>query len=124
MYAHHNMGMVIVAMMDLMATEKVEFSEFGAMREAFLLGQRMGRIFNVLTTRRREALDGDITGELSTCVSEQEVETAERTLRQEILDLREKMGTFDTRITTFSVKEYLAGLEKVESLHKEMDGVI
>ncbi|MFL5814662.1 MAG: hypothetical protein ACJ763_13895 [Bdellovibrionia bacterium] len=124
LYAHHNMGMVIVAMMDLMATERVELSELGAMREVFLLGQRLGRIFNVLATRKREALEGDITGELSTCMSEREVEIAERALRQEISELRDKIRTFDGRITTFSVEAYLDGLAKVHRLHEEMEGVI
>ncbi len=123
-YAHHNMGMVIVAMMDLMATEKIEFSEFGAMREVFLLGQRMGRIFNVLTTRKREVIEGDITGELATCTSEQEIETGERTLRLEIRDLHEKIRTYDNRITTFSVNAYLEGLIKIQGLHEKMEGII
>jgi hypothetical protein len=42
-YGHHNMGMVMVAVMDLMATEKLDLSEFGAIREILLMGQRMGR---------------------------------------------------------------------------------
>lgn len=124
LYAHHNMEMVMAAMMDLMATEKIELSEFGMMREVFLMGQRMGRIFNVLTTRKREALDGDITGELSTCTSEQETEATERSLRREIVDLHDRIKAFGPRITTFSVEPYLNGLVKVHGLHEKMEGVI
>lgn len=124
LYAHHNMGMVIVAMMDLMAIEEIEFSELSAMREIFLMGQRLGRTFNVLTTRKREALDGDITGELATCQNDQEIELAERKLRQEICGLRDKMREFDSRITTFSVTTYLEGLAEVQTLHEKMEGII
>lgn len=124
LYAHHNMGMVMVAMMDLMATDRIALSEVASMREVFVMGQRMGRIFNVLTTRRREALDGDITGEFATCKNEQELEIAERKLRQEIQDLSGKIKSFDARITIFSVSGYLQGLEKVQKLHEKMEGTI
>lgn len=124
LYSHHNMGMVVVAMMDLMAVEDIKTSEFGAMREVFLMGQRAGRIFNVLTTRRREAMDGDITGELSSCMSEQELEIAERRLRRETGRLRHRIEGFASRITTFSVNGYLEGLAFVERLHKSMEGTI
>lgn len=124
LYAHHNMGMVMVGMMDLMATERIDFSEFGAMREVLLMGQRMGRIFNVLTTHSREVMDGDITGELASCASELEIEIAKQKLRQEIQDLHNKMRSFDTRITTFSVKAYLEGLITVQKLHEKMEGII
>lgn len=124
LYGHHNMGMVMVAMMDLMAVEEIDFAEFGAMREVFLMGQRIGRISNVLTTRKRELLDGDLTGELSVCKNEREVEVAMRRLGQEVRDLRDKIGDFDRSITTFSVKAYLDGLRIVQDLHDKMKGVI
>lgn len=123
-YTHHNMGMIIVAMMDLMAAEKIEYAEFGAIREVLLLGQRMGRIFNVLVTRKREDLDGDITGELATFKSEEEIALAIHRLRQEICELHKKIQSFETKITTFSVKKYLEGLIKVQKLHEEMEGII
>lgn len=124
LYAHHNMGMVMVAMMDLMATEKVKFSEFGPMREVFLMGQRMGRIFNVLTTYNREMIDGDITGELSTYSAEHEIQTAVKILSQEIRDLHVRIAALNTRITTFSVTAYLEGLMRVQTLHEKMKGII
>lgn len=124
LYAHHNMGVVMVAMIDLMATEKIQFSEFGFMREVFLMGQRMGRIFNVLSTYKREALDGDITGELATYSSEREIRLAKRALRKEICELHDGILAFDNRITTFSVKAYANGLMKVQKLHERMEGVI
>ncbi len=124
LYAHHNMGMIMVGMMDLMATNRIDFSEFGAMREVLLMGQRMGRIFNVLTTYHREVMDGDITGELATCANELETEIAKQKLRQEIQDLHYKMKGFDARITTFSVKAYLEGLITVQKLHDKMEGII
>ncbi|MEW6056580.1 MAG: hypothetical protein AB1540_08185 [Bdellovibrionota bacterium] len=124
LYAHHNMGMIMVGMMDLMACERIDFLEFGAIREVLLLGQRMGRIFNVLTTHNREAIDGDITGELATCANKIEIEIAKQELRQEIQDLHNKMRGFNTRITTFSVDSYLEGLTAVQKLHEKMEGTI
>lgn len=124
LYAHHNMGMVMVSMMDLMATDKIAISEVGSIREVFLMGQRMGRIFNVLSTRKREVLDGDITGELATFKSEHELEAAVQSLRQEIRELSDKIKNFDSCITTFSVRAYLEGLEMVQKLHEKMEGII
>ncbi len=124
LYVHHNMGMVLVAMMDLMATERIQFSELGLMREVFLMGQRMGRIFNVLTTRKREVADGDITGELATCSTEEEILWAESRLRRELKCLRRQILTYDRKIKTFSVAGYLEGLMKVQRLHERMEGII
>lgn len=123
-YAHHNMGMVLVSMMDLMASENLDLSELGAMREVFLMGQRMGRIFNVLVTRKREIMDGDITSELASYSSEHETAVAIKKLRQEICDLREKILTYDSRIKTFSVKAFVDGLNQVQTLHEKMEGTI
>jgi hypothetical protein len=94
------------------------------LREVFLLGQRLGRIFNCLTTHRREALDGDITGELATCSNEQEIKSAKGKLRQEIYDLYSRIKKYEGRITTFSINSYLEGLVKVERLHEKMADVI
>lgn len=124
LYAHHNMGMMMVAMMDLMAIDKIAISEVGSIREVFLMGQRMGRIFNVLATRNRERLDGDVSGELATFKSGQEIEMATQALRQEILALKDKIRSFDARITAFSVRAYLEGLEKVQKLHEKMEGTL
>lgn len=123
-YTHHNMGMVLVSMMDLMASKTLDLSELGAIREIFLMGQRMGRIFNVLATRKREIMDGDITGELASYSSEHEAAAAAKRLRQEICELREKILTFDSRIKTFSVKAYVEGLNRVQILHEKMEGTI
>lgn len=124
LYAHHNMGMVVVSMMDLMATPEINLLEFGAIREVLLMGQRLGRIFNVLVTRRREALDGDITGELAACRSKAEIRLAERQLRQEICELYQKIERLDCRIKSFSVKAYLQGLLSVQKLHEKMEGFL
>lgn len=124
MYTHHNMGMICVAMMDLMATPNVDLSELGSIREVFLLGQRMGRIFNVLSTRQRELLDGDVTGELAVCQSFRETKAAEAKLRNEISELSLKIQCYDVKIKTFSVNTYLEGLLKLQKLHERMEGTI
>ncbi len=124
LYAHHNMGMVMAAMMDLMAAENLRLSELGETREIFLMGQRLGRIFNVLTTYKREILDGDITGELSTCGNEHDLERAKRRLGQEVRGLYKKIEGFSLRVTAFSVPAYLEGLIEVQKLHEKMEGTI
>ena len=124
LHSHHNMGMIMVAMMDLMATERIEMSEIGAMREVFLIGQRMGRIFNVLTTQKREAFENDITGELSTYQSDQEVEFAKNKLREEIETLHERVSNYASNIKTFSVHGYLRGLMNLYQLHEDMEAMI
>ncbi|HWU41821.1 MAG TPA: hypothetical protein VN132_00245, partial [Bdellovibrio sp.] len=123
-YAHHNMGMIIVSMMDLMASKNLRESELGSIREVFLMSQRMGRIFNVLSTHERETNDGDVTGELANCRTEHEREGTERSLREEILNLKDKIASYENRITTFSVSAYLNGLVKVQRLHEKMEGTI
>ena len=124
MYTHHNMGMVCVAMMDLMAADKLDHSELGSIREVFVLGQRMGRIFNVLSTRQRELLDGDVTGELAVCKNFREIEKAEKNLRLEIIELSQKIQSYEVKIKTFSVSSYLAGLNQLQKLHEKMEGTI
>lgn len=124
LYAHHNMGMVMAAMMDLISIRDLNFAEFGAIREVLLMGQRMGRIFNVLSTRKREFIDGDITGELSICRCEIEIAVAERKLRNEIQELHDRIYEFNTHITTFSIMAYLKGLTEVQVLHEKMEGII
>ena len=124
MYAHHNMGMIMVAMIDLMALGNVEVSELGSMREVFLIGQRMGRIFNVFATRDRQVLDNDITGELSTCKNQQDLTVAERALRLEVLHLYRRLESFDGRITSFSTETYTQGLRNLQSPYEQMQGTI
>ncbi len=124
LYTHHNMGMVMVAMIDLMATEKIHFSELGIMREVFLMGQRLGRIFNVLATRKREYSEGDLTGELSLYNDREDSVNAERVLRLEIRALYKNIAALDSKINTFSVRAYLEGLSAVQRLHECMEGVI
>lgn len=124
LYAHHNMGMVMVGMMDLMAAENLKLPELGRMREIFLLGQRAGRIFNVLATHKREVADGDVTSELATCATEEELACAKSKLQREALLLRRKISGFERKITTFSVPGFVAGLIKVQKLHERMEGTI
>jgi hypothetical protein len=124
LYAHHNMGMIMAAMMDLMAIENLNFSELGSIREVLLMGQRMGRIFNVLATHNREVVDGDITGELSGFDGSVEVDMEKRRLCEEVCMLRKKILTYEKQITSFSVRAYVEGLAKVQSLHKKMEGTI
>ncbi len=123
-YSHHNMGMILASMMDLIAIEDVQFSELGALREIFCMGQRMGRIFNVLATYKRELADGDITGDLSSLSGDLEVRLADCVMRQEVCTLQRNILKFENQITSFSVLAYVEALKTVQNLHEKMEGVI
>lgn len=59
----HNMGLVAAWTIDLMASGRVDRLQYGRCREVFLLGQRAGRILNVLVTYERELAEGDQTND-------------------------------------------------------------
>jgi hypothetical protein len=107
LYSHHNMGMVIVGMFDLMAIDRLDLSELGVIREVFVLGQRLGRILNVLTTYEREVSDGDRTGELSCDQKRLDVEAAKHALTQEIDCLYNQISRFDSKIKNVFSREVL-----------------
>jgi len=137
-YVSHNMGMVIVGMMDLMGTSNLYFSELGEIRSLFVRGQRVGRICNVLTTLGRELSEGDVTNELilgaiqsgyvkPSALGEltkrklapfrQELEKERRRLYREISAQRDRIRTFD-------VRAYVRGLRGLQRLHENMEGVL
>ncbi len=133
-YGPHNMGMVAAGMIDLMATDVVPPSELGSMRTALLLGQRIGRISNMLTTYEREVAEGDVTNELQysgtlgiehlDCLFQPTVQERQHELCQERERLFGKMEKFSDLITTFSVPGYIEGLRALQHLHEKMTHTI
>lgn len=137
-YINHNMGMVIIGMMDLMGSPGLRFDELGEMRALFLKGQRVGRICNVLTTLNRELSDGDITneliieaiqskqakiGDLST-IKKHQLAESKRRLRDERKQLYSDISTKHNTIKTFNVRQYRAGLKDLQQLHEVMEGIL
>lgn len=124
LYSHHNMGMVLSGMIDLVSSNGIVLSELGLIRSVFLMGQRLGRIFNVLYTHRREILDCDQTGELSAFPKSLSVETARLLLERECEILFRRIRKVENCITTFSVNSYVDGLLEVQKLYQQLEGII
>ena len=115
LYLHHNMGIVMAGMIDLMCLSQFNFSNLGKARRLFLLGQRAGRISNVLTTFEREKYEGDLTNELLT--------TGMPALEGELVRIFEFMESTE-EISAFSTKAYTLGIRRLHSLHLRLKGVI
>ena len=63
-YFPHNMHMMSFATLDLMCLPDFQVNELGRLREAVWHGQCMGRVGNLLSTWRREFLQGDFTSDV------------------------------------------------------------
>lgn len=116
MYLHHNMGIVMAAMIDLMSIENFDMNELGMARSLFLLGQRAGRISNILTTHEREKREGDVTNELMSCGKVDSLEMELRTIFQ-------TMNNYEN-ILSFSVNDYRLGIQALHELHINFTGII
>lgn len=137
-YINHNMGMVIIGMMDLMGSSGLRFEELGEMRALFLKGQRIGRICNVLTTLGRELSEGDVTNELVLGALQSRIITRDRlrelsprklarfrkNLEEERRLLFKDLATSRKKIRTFDVAQYESGLRGLQKLHEKMEGII
>lgn len=124
-HAPHNMGMVIAGMVDLACSEHVEWHEVAAMREIFYCAQRSGHICNTLTTLDREIEEGCISNEIQLRLlhgnngSEEDIIEY---LQRERIDLYQKIS--NQSLITFSTVDYVKGLQELQILHEEMQGVI
>lgn len=117
-YGPYNMGMLAAGMIDLMGSELFVANELGLAREVFLLGQRMGRIGNLLATHHREIAEKDVTNEISVAGNLQYREN----LRVEFLKLKNEIES--RPILTFDSREYAKGMDKLFDLHLSLMGVI
>jgi len=124
LYGHHNMGMVMASTMDLMALPNFDPRELGAIREVFLLGQRMGRIFNILATHKRETAEEDVTSELPQNLNALSLARAKNKLKRKVTNIKKSILCRKNKIHSFSVEKYIVGLEQIETLHKKMEGRI
>lgn len=123
LYLHHNMGIVMAGMIDLMSLPHFDISELSHARALFLLGQRAGRISNVLTTFGREQLENDKTNELF-AISENETFSSKcERLNKEIASLFQQMDGYNN-IQSFSAMEYRLGMQALHELHIRLKNVI
>ena len=118
----YNMGIVAAGTIDLMAAPNFAPQELGRCREIFLLGQRMGRISNLLFTLPRELAENDLTNEILLCIDGE-------TQRQYQSQLLRKFceGFYqirNTQLSTFSTKAYARGLVRLHRLHADLAGKI
>jgi len=116
LYLHHNMGIVMAGMIDLMNVSKFCVTDLGHARSLFLMGQRAGRISNVLTTLERELAEDDRTNELLVSGNPSDLEMELDSLFQEMSNLK--------NIKSFSASEYSKGIKSLHDLHTKLKGVI
>lgn len=120
---HQNMTISLAGVVDLMASDGVDWGELGAMRAVFDEAQRAARISNVLTTYERELAEGDVTNELAARVAAGEPRAdAEAALEAERQARVARVRA--ARVSTFDVMAYADGIEAVDRLHREMQAVI
>lgn len=112
LYLHHNMGIVMAGMIDLMSLESLPMKDLGKSREIFLLAQRAGRISNMLVTSNREKEEGDITAE------SQSVESLVSELESLITVISQK------EVACFNCFKYARGIKNLHNLHQSLKGVI
>jgi hypothetical protein len=124
LYFHHNMGMVLAGMIDYAALPGVIPRELGSARTVFVLGQRFGRLCNVLTTLDREIREGDRTNEVCLRLRGRTRSEVESRLRAEMQMLLMKIKEISPQITSFSVPAFIDGLKGLYVLHQELKGRI
>ncbi|MCA9509042.1 MAG: hypothetical protein KC505_11525 [Myxococcales bacterium] len=125
-YGPFNMGMVAAGMIDLMALNKFNEKELGVCREIFLIGQRLGRIGNLIATFEREKKECDGTNEMALYL-EKFPHTQHKylsTLKKEHHKGIKKIKKKKALLRSFNTKRYSRGLEKLFKLHLSMMGTI
>jgi hypothetical protein len=118
----HNMGIVAAGTVDLMASREFEFSELGECRAIFLLGQRLGRISNLVHTLKRELAEGDLTNEI--CIAGREV-PANIYQAKLLVEFKQKAKAIRRKkLRSFDTAGYSQGLEALHALHSALEGKI
>lgn len=116
----HNMGIIAAGTIDLMASPDFDLTELGSARLAFQLGQRLGRISNMLFTYQRELNEGDRTNEIF--LTDASSESNRERLAHEFLEC---LGLLRAqKLRSFSIDAYAEGLQGLHELHRNLEGVI
>jgi len=120
----HNMGIVAAGTIDLMASPKMNLEELGRCREIFLLGQRLGRISNVIFTLSREIAEGDATNEILISQYAHKTDNAHyqaelgREFAQNLEEIRGKS------LVSFNLATYADGFVGLHDLYSSLAGKI
>lgn len=117
-----NMGMVAVATLDLMAIGELHVEELRAVREASYLGQRAGRISNVMTTIEREKSLEDYTNEaLVGLRTDSDYMGMLAKEHAEILETIKKLHVYSDKVNFLG---YAEGVQRLHELHFRSKGYI
>lgn len=118
----HNMGIVAAGTIDLMASPLFDVHELGSCREVFHLGQRLGRISNLVFTLERERSEGDTTNEIMICET---LRSGSDHLSALLQEFTEKEQVIRSRnLKTFKTSRYADGLQQLHRLHASLEGRI
>lgn len=116
----YNMGIVAAGTLDLMASPNFSPSTLGQAREVFLLGQRLGRISNLIFTFSRELDEGDCTNEIAIASGDSQSYCAQ--LMAEFQERAARICAF--KMATFDVNAYANGFRRLYDLHSSLAGQI
>ncbi len=130
-FGHYNMGMMAAATLDMMASSSINLDSVGRYRDVFLLGQRMGRISNLIATFDREVAEGDETSEVL-IHGRQKSELAFpaqkylAALEEEFKCKLEEIQIIASNEpdSSFSINSYANGLVELHNLHLSLMGTI
>ena len=135
MYNAHGMMFFIFSVIDVICSESFDFNELPQLRSVVHHAQRMGRISNWVSTWEREIAVGDITSGLvsmlvsrgvvtvdelwemsETATTSRMIEIARKALVHETMyeeweKLREEVLGYACQTTSFSIHDYLDGVE-------------
>ncbi|AZZ35587.1 hypothetical protein CIK05_01825 [Bdellovibrio sp. qaytius] len=117
----HNMGIVAAGTIDLMSVSDLNVREIAICREIFILGQRMGRISNVVYTFEREQLEGDQTNEIF--VQQRLFGGTHQTIKDQLLQELEDcyLGIKKFCASAFSSAQYAQGFLDLHDLHARLE---
>ena len=122
LFGPYNMGMVAAGMIDLMASPAFDKGDLGKLREILILGQRVGRIGNLISTLQREKREGDLTNEM--LLHPEGVKAANRDLLSELHEILSKITKVQCRPGGVDVSSYAEGLSGLYNLHRNLEGII
>jgi hypothetical protein len=105
------MGIVLAGMMDVMESPNFDMTELGASRELFILAQRYAKISNNLITFDREMSEQDYSSELL-MVSEDHALNEQQMLLHKMIEMKEKINSFDA-------PKYIESMKQLHHLHEE-----
>lgn len=120
----YNMGIVAAGTIDLMASPSFHLDELGTCRTIFHIGQRLGRISNVISTLKREIDENDVTNEILIGSIEENVsqEKYQEKLKDEFSKKEKQLCSQNAKL--FCTKKYADGFLKLHELHMDFIGRI